>query len=50
MPVVLRETTMHHSALLIRGEELWVFWIKLATERERILCSQIVLGADGQTP
>jgi hypothetical protein len=42
----LFERTMRHSALLIRGRELLVFWSRVGDVPERILCSRIALQGD----
>ena len=37
---------MRHSALLLRGDTLWVFWTQVGEVPERILLSSIDLGGD----
>ena len=37
---------MRHSALLLRGDTLWVFWTQVAEVPERILLSSIDLSGD----
>jgi aminoglycoside phosphotransferase (APT) family kinase protein len=42
----LFERSMRHTALLLRGDELLVFWSRVGDRPERILCSRIALGRD----
>ena len=37
---------MRHSAVLLRGDTLWVFWTQVGEAPERILLSSIDLGGD----
>ncbi len=43
---LLFNPAMRHSALLLRGDTLWVFWTQVAEVPERILLSSIDLGGD----
>jgi hypothetical protein len=40
------EATMRHTALLMRGSTLYVFWSRVGDAPERILCSTIDLSPD----
>lgn len=42
----LFEREMRHTALLVRGDELLVFWTRVGDRPERILCSPVALGGD----
>jgi hypothetical protein len=42
----LFERNMRHSALLVRGGELLVFWSRVGDTPERILCSPVALHGD----
>jgi hypothetical protein len=42
----LFNSRMRHSALLLRGGELWVFWTQVGDVPERILVSRIGLSGD----
>jgi hypothetical protein len=42
----LFDRTMRHSALLVRGDELLVFWSRVGDAPERILCSPVGLRGD----
>ena len=37
---------MRHSAVLVRDDELWVFWTRVGDAPERILLSRVALSAD----
>ena len=43
---MLFDRTMRHSALLVRGDELLVFWSRVGDSPERILCSPVALDGD----
>jgi hypothetical protein len=42
----LFDHTMRHSALLVRGDELLVFWSRAGDNPERILCTPVSLRGD----
>ena len=42
----LFERAMRHSALLVRGDELSIFWSRVGDAPERILCSTVRLTGD----
>lgn len=46
---LLFDPDMRHSALLVRGDELWVFWTQVGEAPERILLSRIDLTGDWTT-
>jgi hypothetical protein len=45
----LFDRSMRHSAVLLRGDELLVFWSRMGDCPERILCSPVALNGDWMT-
>jgi hypothetical protein len=45
----LLDRDARHTALLVRGDELLVFWSRVGDTPERILCSRVPLGGDWRT-
>lgn len=48
-PDVFNEPLQRHSALLKRGDTLWVFWTRVTDAPERILVSRLDLSGDWRT-